>query len=704
MSDAFADRPPPWVQEACLGHWRESPSGKWPTEPGWPPSLADLRSKEGHRLLSYQIEGIKFGLKNGGRVLIGDEMGLGKTVQALALAAHYLEEWPMLIVCPASVGLQWHEEAVEWLPDLCVSAEGQAVQVLTKGADRLQASACIYIVSYRLLAENLHFQRRPDGSAFCVIVADEAHYLKSPTSARTRTIAPLLSGARRAILLTGTAAVNNAAELHTPLQCLLPRIVPSWKEFVQRYCEKHEVLIKGRGKGKSKCITKWEGSSRPQELHSLLRETIMVRRLKAEILEELPEKRRQLIKLDARHLDQAAMKQIKVLMKQNAEACAALKACMETGQEVACAGFVTQMAHLTCQAKQKAVQAYVEYLVEAGCRFLLFAHHICVLDYLEDTLKKSQVQYIRIDGGVSSTGRHQLAQQFQHDSSIQVALLSITACGQGLNFQSVSTLVFAEFYWVVGQMLQAEDRIHRIGQRVAANIHYLAASGTLDDFMYGVLRRKYQDTTATLDGAAKKLEVNHGSFAPEAPATPRRSPQSSNHAPEDVAVEQLTPQKRKKAQQPSGDVEHTGEDDAGKSGLQQRKRGSRGPDWSREEEQKFIVGYQLYGTSWQTIQNSCGLEHRSTTQIENKCKNMKKQGCLPEPPNRAAASSAGPMVREHVEDVSDSGDQNDTIASHGCNNSDIVAFIAKELWECVDCGEPNKSERTHCNGCQHPQR
>eukprot|EP00929_Paragymnodinium_shiwhaense_P037317 TRINITY_DN19900_c0_g1_i1.p1 TRINITY_DN19900_c0_g1~~TRINITY_DN19900_c0_g1_i1.p1 ORF type:complete len:813 (-),score=160.77 TRINITY_DN19900_c0_g1_i1:92-2530(-) len=492
---------------------RAAETASLPRGTGWPTSLGDIRSSDGYSLLPYQVAGIQFGLENGGRVLLGDEMGLGKTVQALILALHYYSDWPLLVVCPSSLCQQWRDEVIAWLPTAAVGPGSE-----------------VFIVSYDLLARNPKFQRLPDGRKIRMIICDEAHFLKSAGAKRSQAVCPLVAGARRAILLTGTPAVNNAAELFTIVDSLLPGLIPSQDAFNKRYAEECKVPTRGRQ------IVIYKGSKRPEELHRLLRSTVMVRRLKADVLDQLPSKRRQRVRLNADQLDQSMMKEFARLKRTVGEKgkLEALAEALHQGEPVDGMAdphddtmpsteadvpprttpknhlhLITELFSLTSQAKEKPVREYVQYLVHAGCRFLLFAHRLATLDYLEDELKKLAVKYIRIDGSVSVAHRAVRVEQFQKDNSVQVALLSITACGQGLNLQSASTVVFAEFYWVVGQMLQAEDRVHRVGQTNAVNVHYLLAPGTLDEEMYKILNRKHCDTTATLDGLKKVLELEY---------------------------------------------------------------------------------------------------------------------------------------------------------------------------------------------------
>merc|ERR1712019_221012 len=104
--------------------------------------------------------------------------------------------------------------------------------------------------------------------------------------------------------------------------------------------------------------------------------------------------------------------------------------------------------------------------------------------------------YVRIDGSTMASKRPELVKSFQEDESIRVAFLSITAAGTGLTLTAAHTVVFGELYWVPGQMHQAEDRAHRIGQHDCVTVQYLVARGTLDDVMYRALEKKSLSTSA----------------------------------------------------------------------------------------------------------------------------------------------------------------------------------------------------------------
>lgn len=242
-------------------------------------------------LRPFQLRGIVRAVQRNGRVLIGDEMGLGKTIQALSIAYHYSTEWPLLIICPSSLRHTWAEELKRWL-----EIGDENIQIITSGKQR--PSNLICIVSYDLAA------KMPDVlKSFKIIIADESHYLKSQESKRTRAITPLIKNAQRALLLTGTPALSRPIELFTQLNALEPTLFSNPTAFGKRYC------------GGIEGAYGWDftGSSNLAELHLLASSTVLIRRLKKDVLSELPPKNRQKVFVEpcVKH-----KKQLQSLMKQ----------------------------------------------------------------------------------------------------------------------------------------------------------------------------------------------------------------------------------------------------------------------------------------------------------------------------------------------------------------------------------------------------
>ncbi|XP_008581930.1 PREDICTED: SWI/SNF-related matrix-associated actin-dependent regulator of chromatin subfamily A-like protein 1 isoform X1 [Galeopterus variegatus] len=145
----------------------------------------------------------------------------------------------------------------------------------------------------------------------------------------------------------------------------------------------------------------------------------------------------------------------------------------------------------TAEAKIPSAIEYILDLLESGReKFLVFAHHKMVLDAITKELERKHVQHIRIDGATSSADREDLCQQFQLSEGHTVAVLSITAANMGLTFSSADLVVFAELFWNPGVLIQAEDRVHRIGQTSSVSIHYLVARGTADDYLWPLIQEK----------------------------------------------------------------------------------------------------------------------------------------------------------------------------------------------------------------------
>lgn len=237
-----------------------------------------------HDLKPFQREGVLAIVACRGRALLGDEMGLGKTVQAIAFAVLYREEWPLLIVCPSSMRATWARELKEWLPAGTV----QACLVVKTAAEARNAPVtgkCCVIVSYDM-AKDL-----PSGARWGVVVADESHLLKNSDTQRAKSIIPLLVAAKRALLISGTPVLQRPVELWSQLHALLPAsAMPSWKEYTDRYCAPKPSPFPGQP-------VDYTGASCLGELNGWLSKTVLVRRLKADVL-DLPEKSRTTVHLE----------------------------------------------------------------------------------------------------------------------------------------------------------------------------------------------------------------------------------------------------------------------------------------------------------------------------------------------------------------------------------------------------------------------
>ncbi|XP_029415859.1 SWI/SNF-related matrix-associated actin-dependent regulator of chromatin subfamily A-like protein 1 isoform X2 [Nannospalax galili] len=424
--------------------------------------LSGVDAKLVSNLMPFQRAGVNFAIAKRGRLLLADDMGLGKTMQAICIAAYYRKEWPLLVVVPSSVRFTWEQAFLRWLPSL----NPENINVVVTGKGCLTAGL-VNIVSFDLLSKLEKQLKTP----FKVVIIDESHFLKNIKTARCRAAVPILKIAKRVILLSGTPAMSRPAELYTQIIAVKPTFFPQFHAFGLRYCDAKRLPWG------------WDysGSSNLGELKLLLEEAIMLRRLKSDVLSQLPAKQRKMVVVNPGRISARARAALDAAAKEMTSD--------KTKQQQKEALIV--FFNRTAEAKVPCVIEYILDLLESGReKFLVFAHHKVVLDAVTKALERKHVQHIRIDGSTPSADREELCQQFQLSEGHTVAVLSITAANMGLTFSSADLVVFAELFWNPGVLIQAEDRVHRIGQTSSVGIHYLVAKGTADDYLWPMIQEK----------------------------------------------------------------------------------------------------------------------------------------------------------------------------------------------------------------------
>ncbi|XP_075367509.1 SWI/SNF-related matrix-associated actin-dependent regulator of chromatin subfamily A-like protein 1 isoform X1 [Mycteria americana] len=444
--------------------------------------LSVVDSKIVTSLMPFQREGVNFAILRNGRLLLADDMGLGKTIQAICIAAYYRKEWPLLVVTPSSVRFTWAEAFHRWLPSL----SPDSTNVIVTGKDNLTASL-INIISFDLLSK----MDKQLKSTFQVVIIDESHFLKNIKTARCRAAMPLLKAARRVILLSGTPAMSRPAELYTQIAAVQPAFFPQFHSFGLRYCDARKMPWG------------WDysGSSNLTELKILLEESIMIRRLKSDVLSQLPAKQRKMVVVAPEGISAKTKAVLAAEAKKMAKG-------YESKQQEKEA--LLLFYNRTAEAKIHSVIEYILELLESGNhKFLVFAHHKIMLDAIVAELEKKNwwesnghrskscivnrgehVEYIRIDGSTPSAERQSLCQKFQFSEKQVVAVLSLTAANMGLTLSAADLVVFAELFWNPGVLIQAEDRAHRIGQTSSVNVHYLVAKDTADEYLWPMIQEK----------------------------------------------------------------------------------------------------------------------------------------------------------------------------------------------------------------------
>lgn len=437
-------------------------------------------------LFPYQVEGVKEIFdKYNGRCLLGDDMGLGKTRQAVAFIGHCMPS-RVLVICPSYLRYHWTHELQHWL-DL-------EPQLVKKGSERLDAQACV--VSYDMV-DALHIAP----GIFETVVLDESHYVKSRKTKRTKAVTPIVHAASNALLVTGTPALNRPIELFSQLFMLRPAYVKNYTSYAKRYCA---------GKATPHGYDD-RGSSNSHELHWILKRGFMVRRLKRDVLTQLPSKTRHTVWLK---IHANALKDVQRGFKEWHDLNITIYKLPSGSEQQRKELFerrrvISETWRATAAAKCEAVVQWVMNALSEGKSFIFFAYHRVVLDAVESAVSDGHFEYMRIDGSTPAHTRNENVAAFQANENMRIAILSIAAAGTGITLTRVSECVFGELYWVPGVLIQAEDRVHRISQNNRVNIRYLLGADTLDSYVHPTLCKKLstldtlvdQRTDRTFEGA-----------------------------------------------------------------------------------------------------------------------------------------------------------------------------------------------------------
>lgn len=461
----------------------------------------------GGELRPFQRAGTAYALAKK-RTFIADEMGLGKTVQALA-TLQAAQAFPALILCPASLKLNWKREAEKWIP-------GRTVSVLNGKNTDAMFGADILILNYDNLKKNLE---RLLGLGLRSVVADESHYLKNFKAQRTEAAKKICSKCEYRIFLTGTPLLNRPQELLSQLGAIgrLDDLGGFWP-FAKRYCRAYQ----------SKWGWDMSGAAHLDELNQKLRATCYVRRNKADVLTELPAKQRanQTVEISNRAEYQRAEKSLIAWLRESvandaeflrsiagmssAEQKAAKNAradeAEQKGKRAERLVKIEALKRLAARGKLEAAQEWIESFLETGEKLVVFAWHKEIVAAVADMFHCDS-----ITGDTPLDKRQAYVDKFQNDPSAKIIVLNIQAGGVGLTLTAASNVLFLELGWNPGVHDQAEDRCHRIGQESQVTAWYLLAQQTIDDKIYDLIESKRAVVDAATEGGeAEKSGIVSG--------------------------------------------------------------------------------------------------------------------------------------------------------------------------------------------------
>jgi SWI/SNF-related matrix-associated actin-dependent regulator of chromatin subfamily A-like protein 1 len=445
----------------------------------------------------YQTNGIAYNIEKK-RAIIGDEPGLGKTLQAIA-TIHTLEAYPVLVVCPSTLKLNWQKE---WN-----DVAGKRAMILN---DRVKNTwqqyhkvgmIDVFIVNYESLKkffvqsgwsrpkdEAFRLDKIPfreNISVFKSLIIDEAHKCKDGSTQQAKFVMGLARNKEVVLALTGTPAVNKPLDLVSQLHIIdrLKDVVAhiphpldkngnksdlsGYKRFLQRYCD-----------GGS-------GASNLRELNYRLNVTCFYRRRKSEVLADLPAKMRQVLlcEIDNRKEYEHAENEFVDYLK-------SIRGCDDKevkkklrGQFMVKMGILKQISAL---GKINEAKDYIDEVTGSGEKIVVF----CSLREIGDKLKAIYPGAVMIRGGMTDEEKNRSLNRFQNDPETKVIICSIKAAGVGLTLTASSRVLFIEFPWTDADCNQCEDRTHRIGQKNSVLAAYLLGENTIDRYCYEIIQKK----------------------------------------------------------------------------------------------------------------------------------------------------------------------------------------------------------------------
>ena len=421
-------------------------------------------SKYDHRPpLTHQKEAIEK-LTGSRRFILADDMGLGKTTSTI-IAALETGAKKILIICPASLKINWEREIANYTDRSVYIAEGK----------KFSTESDFVIVNYDIL-KNFHDPKEKDNSLlfkseFELVILDEAHMVSNAQAQRTKIINSYVKTIKRVWLLTGTPMTSRPMNYYNLLNIIESPVAQNWMAYAIRYCQGYQFTA---GKRKVWNVT---GASNLEELRDRTSKQIL-RRLKEEVL-DLPDKIITPVYLRLKSKEyEDLMGEYFDWYDKNPDESSSLTVQFSK---------LMKVRKVIANEKTKQTIEFAENIIDQGKKVIIFTNFT---DTLQTIYQHFGKQAVYLDGSCSNAMRQQAVDQFQNDDKIKVFVGNLKAAGVGLTLTSAEAVIMNDLSFVPAEHAQAEDRAYRYGQKSNVLVYYPLFENTIEGSIYDILNRK----------------------------------------------------------------------------------------------------------------------------------------------------------------------------------------------------------------------
>lgn len=429
-------------------------------------------------LRGYQREGVKWLTQlaaYGFGGILADDMGLGKTLQVIAFTMSVKRNEPVLVVAPSSLTYNWQNEIIKFAPD--------AKSIIVEGS-KAERIACLenideydfVITSYPLMRRDMELYKKKEFAFFFI---DEAQYIKNPGTINAKSVKKIK--AKGYFALTGTPVENSLSELWSVFDFVMKGYLYSAREFNARF---------------QNSIMKEENKTRIEELRRRIQPFIL-RRMKKEVLTELPEKIENTVyavlepeqkKIYEAFL-RAARNEIGYMDGINGENRMRVLGMIMRLRQICCHPSLFDSGYRDDSGKLLLFEELVSSAVGAGHRILVFSQFTSMLAIIKERLDNMEISYFYLDGSTKAEERIEMAEKFNNGER-EIFLISLKAGGTGLNLVGADMVIHYDPWWNPAVMDQASDRAYRIGQKKAVQVIKLATKGTIEEQIIKLQEKK----------------------------------------------------------------------------------------------------------------------------------------------------------------------------------------------------------------------